>query len=299
MKLAPIVLFTYNRPWHTRQTIEALQKNELAQYSEIFIYSDAPKNEQAVKKVSEVRNYIKTINGFKKISLIERKENVGLARNIIDGVTDVVNKYGRVIVIEDDVVVNLNFLIFMNNALDFYENTKKVWHISGWNYPIDMSDLPETFLWRLMNCKGWATWEDRWKYFERNPEKLKPEFSKEDIHHFNLEGTHDFWKQVQQNVDGKINTWAIFWYAIIFKQKGLCLNPGQSLVQDIGFDGSGIHCNKCCYSETMQPNHLPVKFQNDLIECKKCIEIIKNYLNDVKLSSHVQIIRKIKQWFNN
>ena len=104
MILAPIVLFTYNRPWHTRQTIEALQKNHLASESVIFIFSDGPKTKEDEPKVEEVRKFLKTIQGFKQIEIIEREKNWGLAKNIIDGVTKVVNEYGKVIVLEDDII---------------------------------------------------------------------------------------------------------------------------------------------------------------------------------------------------
>ena len=150
-----------------------------------------------------------------------------------------------------------------------------------------------------MNCSGgWATWADRWKYFERNPEKLIEEFSKEDIYHFNLEGAYDFWNQVQQNIDGKLFTWAIFWYATIFKNDGLCLNPVHSLVQNIGHDGSGCHCAKGVYKESMPLNHIPNKFQEELVECERCVEQIKVYLNGQKpqLSLHIQIARIVKRW---
>ena len=112
MKLAPIVLFVYNRPWHTQQTIEALQKNELVLESELFIYSDAAKIDDVKQAVDEVRSYIKSINGFKKITIIEREENWGLANSIIDGVTTIVNQYSKIIVLEDDLVTSPFFLKF-------------------------------------------------------------------------------------------------------------------------------------------------------------------------------------------
>ena len=170
--LAPIVLFVYNRPWHTKQTVEALQKNELSSESELFIYSDASKNKEAEEKVQEVREYIRTIDGFKKVTIIEREKNWGLANSIIDGVTKVVNEYGKIIVLEDDLVTSPYFLKFMNESLEFYKNEKKVWHISGWNYPIFKEQKCGTFLWKKMNCWGWSTWKDRWQYFEKNPENL-------------------------------------------------------------------------------------------------------------------------------
>ncbi|MBE0472148.1 MAG: glycosyltransferase, partial [Methyloprofundus sp.] len=131
-KLAPIILFVYNRPWHTQQTVEALQNNLFADQSDLIIYSDAAKNDQACVQVQAVRDYIKTVDGFKSVKIIERDKNRGLAANIIDGVTEVVNQYGKIIVMEDDIVTSPAYLSFMNQALDFYQNENKVWHISGW-----------------------------------------------------------------------------------------------------------------------------------------------------------------------
>ena len=243
MNLAPIVLFVYNRPYHTKQTIEALQKNELASESELFIYSDEAKNEDSRKNVDEVREYIQKIDGFKKVTIVTREKNWGLARSIIDGVTKIVNKYRKIIVLEDDLVTSPYFLKFMNEALEFYKNEKKVWHISGWNYPIESEELEDIFLWRAMNCWGWATWHDRWSYYEKDVQKTATQFSKEEIKAFNIDGYYrDFWAQVKDNRDKRIDTWAIFWYATIFKKNGLCLNPVNTFVRNIGNDGSGENC---------------------------------------------------------
>lgn len=243
MILSPLVLFVYNRPWHTHQTIEALQKNELASESELFIYSDEAKNEDARKSVEEVREYIDKIDGFKKITIIKRDKNRGLANSIIDGVTKIVNEYGKIIVLEDDLVTSPYFLKFMNEALEFYKDEKRVWHISGWNYPIESDGLEDIFLWRAMNCWGWATWSDRWSYYEKDVQRIVTQFSKEETKAFNIDGYYrDFWAQVKDNRDKRIDTWAIFWYATIFKNSGLCLNPVNTFVRNIGNDGSGENC---------------------------------------------------------
>jgi len=276
-KLAPIVLFVYNRPWHTQQTIEALQKNKLAQESELFIYSDEAKNTDAQKSVNEVRKYIDNLDGFKKITIIKRERNWGLADSIIDGVTKIVNEYGKIIVLEDDLVTSPFFLKFMNEALDFYKDEKKVWHISGWNYPIETDGLGDVFLWRLMNCWGWATWSDRWKSFEKNTDKLLAEFSEEQISYLNLDGFNDAWSQVKSNSEGKINTWAIYWYATIIKNNGLCLNPVKTFVDNIGLDGSGVHCGS--------------------IEIYKCIlldEYSNNFITEIK--ENIIVLRKIQDF---
>jgi GT2 family glycosyltransferase len=293
--LAPIVLFVYNRPDHTRKTVEALQKNELAEESELFVYCDNAKNEDAKQKVDEVRNYVDRINGFKKITIIKREENWGLANSIIDGVTNIVNEYGKIIVLEDDLVTSPYFLKFMNEALEFYKDEEKVWHISGWNYPIETDGLEDVFLWRVMNCWGWATWADRWQYFEKDVDKTIKEFSKEDIKRFNLDSKEDFFGQVTSNYDKKINTWAIFWYATIFKKDGLCLNPSQSFVENIGHDGSGIHCGESCSFSTNISMNEKVEYNIKIKENNLVIDRIQKFYKSQKKSFFIRVINKLSR----
>jgi hypothetical protein len=275
--VAPIVLFVFNRPVHTRRTVEALQKNERASESDLFIYADAARTPADEEAVGQVREYIATIDGFKSVTVIAQEHNKGLAASIIDGVTDVVNRYGRVIVLEDDIVTSPYFLQFMNDALDHYENEKKVWHISGWNYPIDGEGIGDVFLWRLMNCWGWATWADRWAHFEKDPQKLIDTMSKDDIYRFNLDGAENFWGHVIANKNGTMNTWAIFWYATIFQKNGLCLNPRQTLVDNIGIDGSGVHCDSHNnFGGTLADSYDAV-FQNDLTENKIALDRVRQF----------------------
>lgn len=239
--LAPILLFVFARPDHTEKTLLALAENELASLSDLIIYSDAARNDEEERSVNQVRNLIKKVGGFRSVTVVERQTNYGLARNIIEGVTDVCNRYGRAIVLEDDLVTSPQFLSFMNAALDRYEEDKRVWHISGWNYPIQTEGLGDAFFLRVMNCWGWATWRDRWKHFEKDTEKLISNFKPGMIRQFDLDGFGEFWSQILLNRKGVINTWAIYWYATIFLRKGLCLNPALSYVGNIGLDGSGTH----------------------------------------------------------
>jgi len=135
----------------------------------------------------------------------------------------VVNKYGKVIVLEDDIVTSPFFLRFMNNALEFYEKEEKVWHISGYMFPINTTGLNDTFFTKGMFCWGWGTWERAWKHYKRNPESLPPQFTQEMIRDFNYENTNKFYDQVLANINGKLRTWAIFWYATIYLNNALCL----------------------------------------------------------------------------
>mgnify|MGYP001144768912 CR=1 FL=1 len=240
--LAPVALFVFNRLDHTIKTVESLKSNILASKTDLFIFSDGSRNSEDEKEVSEVRKYIKEITGFKSIKIIRNKVNKGLANSIINGVTDVIKLNSKIIVLEDDMVVSSIFLDFMNTALEKYRLNGRVWHVSGWNYPLSIKTAENLFFWDTMNCWGWGTWEDRWEHFNKNPEKLLNNWNSEKIHSFDLNNSGVFWQQVEDNYSGKINTWAIFWYATIFENKGLCLNPCNSLVQNIGLDGSGTNC---------------------------------------------------------
>ncbi|UXY15613.1 sugar transferase [Chitiniphilus purpureus] len=245
VKLAPIALFAYKRPAHTRLTLDALAANPQAQNSNLHVYLDGAKGTDDKAAVAEVAALIeaeKTAGRFQSVTLTARPFSFGLARNIIEGVTEVCRTAGRVIVLEDDIQTAPDFLDFMNRALKAYEHEQQVWHISGWNYPIDDAGLEDAFFWRAMNCWGWATWWGRWQHYRKNAAHLVAEWDQTTIHRFNLDGAHNFWQQVMDNHTGKINTWAIFWYATIFARDGLCLNPTHSRVLNIGHDGSGTHC---------------------------------------------------------
>jgi hypothetical protein len=242
MTLAPIVMFTYNRLEHTKQTLQALASNTLSQESLITIYSDAPKSAQDVQSVSEVRDYLDTVSGFKSVRIIRQSENQGLAKSIINGVSQSVKEHGRTIVIEDDMLTSPYFLKYMNEALDFYEREKKVMHVTGWSYPISGEGLDDGFLWRGMNCWGWATWEDRWAYFRKDIPTLYKQVPVFKRRQFNLSGRRRYWAEVAANRSGLFDTWAVFWYATIYLRSGLCVNPTESLIQNIGLDGTGVNC---------------------------------------------------------
>jgi hypothetical protein len=239
-KKAPIALFVYNRPAHTRQTVEALQKNALAKDSDLFIYSDAPKSEEQSKSVREVREYIRQIAGFKSVIVVERETNFGLARSIIEGVSKLCEEYGRVIVLEDDLIVSPHFLQFMSDALNMYEGDDRVMHISGSTYPVERME-DETFFFRVPLCWGWGTWDRAWRHFRKSDDVML-KFDQTMRRDFNFNDSYHYWKQLEDNDKGLINTWFIFWYATLFLRNGLALFPGKSLVKNIGMDGSGVHC---------------------------------------------------------
>lgn len=192
MDVAPIVLFVYNRPEHTRKSLESLRINHLAAESDLIIYSDEAKDERAVGKVKEVREIVHTLTGFKSITVIERKTNMGLAKSIIDGVTAVVNKYGRIIVLEDDHVTSPYFLTYMNEGLEVYRDNTDVISIHGYMYPVDKT-LPETFFLKGADCWGWATWKRGWDLFEPDGNLLLQELkSRSLLNAFDFDGTYPY-----------------------------------------------------------------------------------------------------------
>ncbi len=246
--LSPIILFLYNRPWHTMQTLDALAKNELAKDSILYIFCDGIKEnakEIEINNIYETRKIANIENRFKEIIVIEQESNKGLANSIIDGVTEIVNKYGKVIVLEDDIVTSPGFLKYMNDALDMYENEEKVMHISGYMYPI-VKKYSDTFFLKTTSCWGWATWSSSWKYFEKNIDKQMKEIDNvKGWNEFTINSTQlSFKTQLELNKSGVLNTWAIFWYASVFLRGGTSLHPFPSLVQNIGFDGTGENCGE-------------------------------------------------------
>ena len=236
-ELSPIALFTYIRIDTLKLTLKYLQKNNISKSSVLYIFSDNYKSEIDRKKVEEVRKFLKKLKGFKKIHIVKRKKNFGLSNNITSGVDFVLKKYDKIIVLEDDIIVSSNFLYFMNKALNKFKYNKKVWHINAWNYDFENLDtFTNTYFTRLMNCWGWATWKDRWKNYNKNPNKIIKNFSSQEIFKFNMNNSYDYWSQILRNKSGKINTWAVFWYANIFKKNGLCLSPTISQAKNIGYD---------------------------------------------------------------
>lgn len=291
LSLAPIVLFVFARPDHASRTLEALAANDLAQQSELIIYADAARNDSEVEEVNAVRHLVSTARGFKSVTIIERKKNYGLARNIIEGVTEVCSRFGRVIVLEDDMITSPYFLTFMNEALNRYQHDSNVWHISGWNYPIDKDGLGDSFFWRVMNCWGWATWVDKWAHFQKDPEFLVRNWTATEIDRFNL-GTADFWEQVLLNYSGKRDTWAVFWYATIFAHKGLCLNPAQTLVQNIGNDGTGENCSSSNIFWNDMGNS-KLSFPSLTVESTLAIQRVSAFYSGIRKKGIKKLIYKI------
>lgn len=273
--LAPIVLFVYNRPDHTTKTIESLALNSLIEESVLYVYCDGPKdqNPASLKAIEEVRELVKEINFTKELHIIERDKNWGLADNIVDGVSKVVQQYGKVIVLEDDMITSPGFLKFMNESLDLYEDKKQVMHIAAY-FPKTDVKLPETFFYNVTSCWGWGTWSRAWKKFNPNMQELNRSLNKKEnlnLRNFNGGQKNLYYDQVVQNLEGSKKTWAIKWHTSVFLENGYSLHPNRSLVSNIGHDDTGENSGR---DNPFQANTLAdeIKFEEiPIIENKKAI----------------------------
>lgn len=260
-KPAPIALFAYNRPWHTRQTIEALRANELAAKSDFHVFVDGPRGAEDLPLVAEVRDYLTTIEGFGSIRLVARDQNLGLAQSVISGVSEVVGTYGRVIVLEDDIVTSPYFLRFLNEGLDRYADEERVFTVCGYNHPPSLMPFPEDYRYNVYfnyrsSSWGWGTWRDRWSSIDWDVSDFASFIRDKESRASFTRGGVDLVPMLQSQMEGRLDSWAIRWCYAQFKQEALALMPVRSLVNNIGLDGSGTHSGRL------------KEFDNDLDSCR-------------------------------
>lgn len=305
MTHAPIILFVYNRPEHTRHTLDALAMNEGAKESDLYIYCDGAKtdaSEHQLQKISTVRSIAGSESRFKQVIVVARNTNMGLANSVISGVTEVLDKYGKAIILEDDLVSDRYFLSYMNQALDMYTHNEDVACISGYIYPVK-KELPDSFFLKGADCWGWGTWKRAWTLFEKNGSKLLQELeTRQLLHDFEFYGTYPYIQMLKDQIAGKNNSWAILWYASAYLKNRFTLYPGKSLIHNIGIDGSGTHSGK---SEqfAVEIRNSPVMLAKIPIEENlSAKKIVSHYFASVfgtsKPSLFKRIFRKIRTKLN-
>lgn len=241
--IAPVVIFTYKRLDTLIKTIQALKKNQHAPETDLFIYSDGPKGPEDQAKVEQVRAFNQTVSGFKSVTLIDSTINRGLANSVISGTTEVLNKYRKVIVMEDDLVTSPDFLSYMNQALTSYQNNGKIFSISGYSPALkarSYTDYDVFFSGRLCSW-GWGMWKDRWDTVDwevKDFEGFKVNRAKQ--REFNSLG-QDLSRMLFMQMEGKIDSWAIRCSYSQFKQKGYTVYPKTSKIMNIGFGDDASH----------------------------------------------------------
>lgn len=244
---APVILFVYCRLEHTKKTLEALEKNELVEETDLFIYSDNAKNEDIQERVDAVRNYIDEYekrSSFKNVIIIKADKNKGLANSIIDGVNDIINKYEKAIIVEDDLITSTDFLKYMNGALDFYENNLQIGSISAYTYKVESLKgySKDVYITNKGDCWGWGTWKDRWNNVDWDVSDysvfLKDRNKRKQFDELERGLTH----MLDMQMAGKLDSWAIRWVYSLFTRGLRTVYPTCSKAANIGVDGSGTHC---------------------------------------------------------
>ena len=292
-----IALFVYNRLEHTKNTINALKRNDVSNVT-LYVFSDGFKNSDDEKSVNQLRLYLKNIEGFSKVILTESNENKGLSKSIISGVTSVLKEHETVIVLEDDLVVSPYFVDYMRNGLLKYKDDRQVMSIAGYSYPIfaeTLEDKSDTYFLKLTTSWGWGTWKDSWDFFEKDVDKIVQNFSKDEIKEFNINNSENNWKQVLLNKSKVIDTWAIIWYAAVYKNNGLTLFPKVSMVDNTGHDGSGTNCGATNRYD-VRLNDSAIKFYEENIkENKYARNQLEQYFKDTKISFMIRAINYVKR----
>lgn len=291
---APIVLFVFNRPEHTRRLVASLLANAESECSDLFIYSDAARDECDTVLVGQVRDFITSVSGFKSITIVKQDRNLGLANSVISGVSRLCADFGRAIVLEDDLVLSPRFLCYMNAALERYQHERSVMQISGHMFPVDVGGEGETFFLPFISTWGWATWGRAWSQFDISAagyEKLKADKVTRDS--FDLDRAYPYFKMLEKQRRGKINSWGILWNLSVFIESGVVLYPSVSFVNNMGFDGSGTHCNAVvgANASTELSYSREIRFPNEfVVDCKK-LNVISSYLRGRNSLMYKMIVR--------
>ena len=242
-QLAPLIIFAYNRPLHLKKTLDALQLDPLSDYTVVYFFCDGPKSATDAKAVSEVRKIIENQRVFPKSIVSLAEANKGLANSVIYGVSEVLKKHGEAIILEDDIIVSAGFLSFMNIMLDKFEARKDIYSVTGYNYPLDYTgvEIEPIYLSYRSSSWGWGTWLDRWESTDWELTTFN-DFKKDNIRLSRFaRGGEDLFQMLEMQTRGLLDSWSIRFDFAHFENNATCAHPSISLVDNIGFDGSGTH----------------------------------------------------------
>lgn len=249
MTCAPLVLFAYKRVDKLKECLKALENNIGVEKYTLYVFCDGPKNTEDILKVKEVREYLHEFedkNVFKEMHIIKSDVNKGLATSVISGVSEVIKKYGKVIVLEDDIITTPDFLEYMNSALEYYKYLQQYGSVSAFTLPIKglAKYEKDVYVTRKGECWGWATWKERWEKVDWNVSDFQ-EFIKKRSNRRNFSRIqYGIDKMLIAQMEGKIDSWAVRWCYHLFKEELLTVYPKVTKTKNIGFDGSGTHCGE-------------------------------------------------------
>lgn len=299
--LAPVIIFLYNRPDHSKLCLESLKTNDLIKHTELHIYIDGPKIDakpEELQRIEEVKSLASSVNWSKKLTIHVSEVNRGLDDFLPIVMDEVFINYDRAIVLEDDLILSSKFLTYMNSALDIYADEDRVMHISGYMFPSNKK-LDQTFLVQSAPSWGWGTWKSAWSNFNPDAKALYDQVKKVDLHRYDLDSSFDAVALLKRCADGIKNHWDARWYASLYLNDGLALLPGETLVRNIGFDGTGMNCNENYLtrvlhsqpiSENIQVNKLPI---SESASGRKAVASFCKKLTQPSL--RIKIAEKIRQ----
>lgn len=289
---APVAIFAYRRPNHLKQVFDSLSLNPESDRTDLIVYSDGPKCHEDNEAVCKVRRLAHTTSGFKSIRVVEREHNLGLSRSIISGVSELLNDYGYLIVLEDDTVVSPCFLEYMNTGLRLYANSENVASIHGYCYPLKTPSRDPFFI-RGADCWGWATWERAWKIFNPDGQRLLNDITSKKLQKkFDLDGSYPYTKMLQDQIIGNNDSWAIRWHASAYLADMLTLYPAESFVSNIGHDGSGSHCGLTETFEVNLATKVPDEWPEELFENLQLRKEFVRYFNSLKRHSRLSKLQE-------
>jgi hypothetical protein len=282
----PNALFIYNRPAHTRVVLESFSSCRRLDECSLKIYCDGPKRAEDAATVNEAREVAREWAARLDAELIEQDSNLGLARSVVSGVSELCDTHGRVIVIEDDFALSPAFLDYMLSALDRYEDEPSVYQICGYMFPIRHAPHPDAFFLPLTTTWGWATWSRAWRVFDWRPADAESLRDPEVRRRFNLNNAYPYAEMLERKLNGENDSWGIlFWWAV-FRANGLVLHPRKSLVWNGGFDASGTHCGDQAWTSqalseiasdqwTTKPFQFPEQVATDELAFGKVIRYLR------------------------
>ena len=241
----PIALFAYNRPQHTDEALSALARCSRLDECELRIFCDGPKDptqgEPAAATRAVAKRWAPTLNA----QVVERAGNLGLARSVVSGVAELCQERGRAIVLEDDLIVSPDFLDYMLQALDRYEDAATVYQVSGYMFDVEHAPKPDAFLLPLTSTWGWATWGRAWRAFDWDAADAASRLADARTRRrFDFDGAYPYADMLEHRLAARNDSWGILWHYAVFKAGGLVLHPRRSLVWNAGVDGTGVHCGE-------------------------------------------------------
>lgn len=278
MSMVPIVIFAYNRPDTTAELLESLKRNQEAPDSDLYVFIDGPKTTQEEYNVQKVRNLFATLTGFHSVNVHASNENLGLARSVITGVSQILNEFDAAIVLEDDLIVSDDFLLFMNDAVATYRDRRDIWSISGYTPELAISGSygHDIFLVPRPQCWGWATWRDRWDTIDWDVQLFSLMKDKRQRAIFN-KGGDDLYRTLDMERHGRIESWAIRWCYAAYLQHSYTVNPITSKVQNIGMTDSDSHHGWHDSRHNVILTHLPIHLEHDIQPDSSIMALFKQH----------------------